>query len=53
MPIPKLALLNGIFLCFSSKLVVVYYEHISHRQSILILKADFCIFAFVCDEAII
>jgi len=34
--------------------LVIYYEHIvtTRRQSMLILKADFCIFGLVYDEAI-
>jgi len=37
----------------SENWLVIYYEHYySHRQPILILKADFCIFGFVYDEAV-
>ena len=40
---------NGIFVFVPENWLVIYYEH-SHRQSIL--EADFCIFAFVYDEAV-
>jgi len=50
MPIQKLALLNrDSFVFVPESWLVIYYEH---RQSMLILKADFCIFGFVYDEAI-
>jgi len=49
---PKLVLLNGIFCVCSRKLVSCLLQAYSHRQSMLILKADFCIFGFVYDEAI-
>ena len=52
MPIPKLELSNGIFCVCSRKLVSCLLRAYSHRQSMLILKADFCIFGFVYDKAI-
>jgi len=52
MPIPKLALLNRDFCVCSRKLVSYLLRIYSHRQSMLFLKADFCIFDFVYDEAI-
>jgi len=52
MPIPKIALLNLDFCVCSKKLVSYLLRTFSHRQSILFLKADFCIFDFVYDEAI-
>jgi len=48
MPIPKLALFNRDFFVFvPENWLVIYYNHIVIDKSIVILKADFCIFGFV------
>jgi len=50
MPIPKLALLNGIF-CVCSRKLVIYYEHIVTDSRCWFLKLT-CIVSFVYDETI-